>query len=154
VAAGVKREKDLGKNGVDCIVVYLDCINDYADDGVDHDKVFPDDQDDESEFDSDSDGDEDSSLDFSGLDDDDDVVDDDDYDPDGDDDVVGMTERNNGSTLAQNACAPKFQAQHKLAVVLRGNNIKVPHQTYERIIEEVEDTYNVEKGKIKINKII
>jgi hypothetical protein len=56
-------------------------------------------------------------------------------------------------TLAHNTCATKFQAQRKVAVGLRGKNAKVPRRMYERIIEEVEDTYNVEKGTFKIETV-
>jgi hypothetical protein len=153
-AAGVKPEKYLVKNGVDYVVVFPDCVKDYDDGDVDHDNMFPDDDDDEFDSDGDGDGDEDISLGCSGLDDDDDVdivdVDDDDDeedDYDGDGDIVELPGRKKGDILkkqeqsqhvltpAQNSCAMKFQAQQKLAIVLRGKNAKVPHQIYERIIE-------------------
>jgi hypothetical protein len=53
------------------------------------------------------------------------------------------------STLAYNSCPIKFKAQRRIATILPGNNAKVPRRTYECIVVEVEDTYDVNKGTIK-----
>jgi hypothetical protein len=43
----------------------------------------------------------------------------------------------------------KFTTQRRLATVLRGKNAKPPLLAYECIVVEVEDSYDVEKGRSK-----
>jgi hypothetical protein len=130
VVAGVKREQDLGKNGVDYVSVLPDRVNGNDDDNVD-----------ESDSYSDGDSDDYSSLDYDDddVDDDDDAADDDNIVDDVVDDIVdavgdvvgdfvGLHRRKKGDTLdkqeqsqsvltlAHNDCAMKFQAQRKVEV--------------------------------------